>query len=521
MALKAPALSPFRMLLLLCGALALASCGFVPSEALTHDNPLDPQYVDPNGQTYTVSFESNGGSAVPPQTVEEGGFVTKPTDPTKDGLSFAGWYAGSALATLWDFAADTVGADMTLYARWSDKPVYTVTFQTGGGSAVSAQSVVEGETVTEPDDPTWTGYTFKGWYADESGTVLWDFTNATVTADVVIYAKWKGNQYTVILDMQGGTGGTDRVTATFGSPMPTAVAPTLAHSTFEGYWSETNGAGIQYYGTSMASARTWDVVADATLYADWTADTFYVTYHAGTGNTQGTIPVDGTVYEYNEVAAALGNSGGLVGAVIQDGIVQRFLGWSTSSTGTTVEYDAGDTFSVTADVDLYAVYTTTSTVIGKIGPAGGFVFCDAGVVEPWGRYLEAAPASAMSGIWKWGTNVSVPGTLQTIGSGADNTTAIVAVYGAGTYAAQQCNDLSYGDHEDWFLPSLNEMDAIYVNLYSATPSLGGYSSNYYWSSSDYNPDPDYAYLVSFSDGSHWTNSPKGTFYGCIAVRAFE
>lgn len=69
--------------------------------------------------TYTVTFDSDGGTAIDPQTVEEGGKVTKPTDPTKGTDTFDGWYSDSGLTTLWDFDNDTVTGDTTLYAKWS------------------------------------------------------------------------------------------------------------------------------------------------------------------------------------------------------------------------------------------------------------------------------------------------------------------------------------------------------------------------------------------------------------------
>jgi len=54
-------------------------------------------YETGEAETYTVSFESNGGTAVPPQTADEGGLVTEPVpDPTKEHHTFAGWYADAA-----------------------------------------------------------------------------------------------------------------------------------------------------------------------------------------------------------------------------------------------------------------------------------------------------------------------------------------------------------------------------------------------------------------------------------------
>ncbi|MDR0567357.1 MAG: InlB B-repeat-containing protein, partial [Prevotellaceae bacterium] len=67
---------------------------------------------------YLVIFAGNGGSPVPAQTVEEGATVTRPADPTKAGHTFGGWYADANLTALWDFAANRVTTETTLYAKW-------------------------------------------------------------------------------------------------------------------------------------------------------------------------------------------------------------------------------------------------------------------------------------------------------------------------------------------------------------------------------------------------------------------
>lgn len=67
---------------------------------------------------YTVTFDSDGGSAVASQAVEEGTHATEPTDPTKTDYTFGGWYKESTLTTEWDFANDIVTENITLYAKW-------------------------------------------------------------------------------------------------------------------------------------------------------------------------------------------------------------------------------------------------------------------------------------------------------------------------------------------------------------------------------------------------------------------
>lgn len=73
------------------------------------------------GQSYTITFETNGGSPIESRAVDEGIILTKPQDPTKAGYTFAGWYTDANLTKAYDFANVVVG-DMTLYAKWEKTP---------------------------------------------------------------------------------------------------------------------------------------------------------------------------------------------------------------------------------------------------------------------------------------------------------------------------------------------------------------------------------------------------------------
>ncbi len=68
---------------------------------------------------HTVTFNSNGGSAVASQVIDDNNFVTTPTPPTKTGKTFAGWYANAALTTAFDFSTVVVTGDITIYAKWA------------------------------------------------------------------------------------------------------------------------------------------------------------------------------------------------------------------------------------------------------------------------------------------------------------------------------------------------------------------------------------------------------------------
>lgn len=102
------------------GQIALEIKGHV-SLANQNQVPMIFYSIDPSeSETFTVTFNSNGGSEVASQTVAAGGKVTEPEDPTKTDYTFGGWYKESTLETAWDFATDTVEADTTLYAKWEE-----------------------------------------------------------------------------------------------------------------------------------------------------------------------------------------------------------------------------------------------------------------------------------------------------------------------------------------------------------------------------------------------------------------
>src|SRR5574344_1626334 len=88
-------------------------------------NPTDP--ITP-AKTYTVTFDSIGGSSVSSLTINENGLITKPTNPTREGYTFKGWYKNGTYTagSEWDFAKDVVTSDITLYAKWESIPFYSL-----------------------------------------------------------------------------------------------------------------------------------------------------------------------------------------------------------------------------------------------------------------------------------------------------------------------------------------------------------------------------------------------------------
>lgn len=154
-----------------------------------------PAYVPKN---CIVTFNSMGGSPVESKTVPENTKVTAPAAPTRKGYDFAGWYRENIYLNAWNFAAYAVTNDMTLYAKWI--PLYTVTFNSQGGSAVPGKTAEFGAKITAPAPPTRAGCYFEGWYknAECSMDALWDFGNDKVLGNTTLYAHWVSNaKYTI------------------------------------------------------------------------------------------------------------------------------------------------------------------------------------------------------------------------------------------------------------------------------------------------------------------------------------
>ena len=177
--------------------------GYVVTENMTLVAKWE-EVIEPVVKTYTVTFNSNGGTSVTSITVEENNVINQPTNPTRSGYTFGGWYKESTFENAWIFANEVVTSNITLYAKWNkiEDPQgdHIVTFNTDGGSNVESQQVPHGYKVTKPADPTKEGHTFLGWYVGEDA---WNFLGYPVTEDMTLTAKWSINSYKVTYVVEG------------------------------------------------------------------------------------------------------------------------------------------------------------------------------------------------------------------------------------------------------------------------------------------------------------------------------
>ena len=176
---------------------------------VTEDITLKASWVEEASVvSYKVSFDVDGSINI--VSVIEGKTVTSPSDPTKEGYKFIGWYNDDKL---FDFKT-SIYSDITLVAKWekveqsSEVTKYTVKFDSNGGSSVASQTVKEGNTVSKPANPTRSGYKFVSWQLNGKD---YNFSSK-VTKNITLTAKWEKveqpsevTKYTVKFDSNGGS----------------------------------------------------------------------------------------------------------------------------------------------------------------------------------------------------------------------------------------------------------------------------------------------------------------------------
>ena len=239
---------------------------------------------------YKITWNVNEGDELTGEgyTVEAfyGNPITAPSDPTRRGYTFGGWYTdGSNFAENTKFTDGGAMPDhnVTFYAKWTAIP-YKITYELDGGTNVSgnpAQYTVETGKI-KLVAPTKMGYAFEGWYSDAERTDRVAEIAAGSTGDVTLYAKWTINQYTVTWETNGGndpTGSNYTTTADYGTAIvrpddPTKEADAQYTYTFGGWYTDRAL-------TQPLDDNATVPAENLTVYAKWntTAQTYTVKWY--------------------------------------------------------------------------------------------------------------------------------------------------------------------------------------------------------------------------------------------------
>ena len=214
--------------------------------------PASQVRVTPDFQleTYTLKFNTDGGSEIADATVTYNQKYTAPANPTKTGYTFAGW--DNAIPTTIGDLGDN-GAVVTYTAQWTINQ-YTITFANTGDTTIADIKQDYNTAVTAPANPTKTGYTFAGW--DKT-------VPATMPAeDMTITAQWTINQYTITFANTGDTTIAD-IKQDYNTAVTAPANPTKAGYTFAG-WDKTIPETMP--------------AEDMTITASWTINAYSITW---------------------------------------------------------------------------------------------------------------------------------------------------------------------------------------------------------------------------------------------------
>ena len=127
--------------------------------------------------TYTITFDTAGGSEIAPITQDYGTVITAPEAPTREGYTFIGWDK--------EIPTTMPAENMTVTAQWEINR-YTITFDTAGGSEITPITQDYGTAITAPADPTREGYTFMGWDREIPTTMP--------AENITLKARWKDSE---------------------------------------------------------------------------------------------------------------------------------------------------------------------------------------------------------------------------------------------------------------------------------------------------------------------------------------
>ena len=323
-------------------------------------------YARWEGEKYTVSFNVNGGENAPSSvTKTHGTALTLPSSvPEKIGCSFVEWNTkqdGSGQGFKAGGSYNIEGS-ATLYAKW-EVAKYTVVYITGGADNTPSPQVFEYNTgtVISSQQPTKTGFIFRGWFTAENGAGEEYGAGASYTenADLNLYAKWEREKYAVSFNAAGGSGAPGTVYKEYeiDLTLPSTV-PSRSGYDFAGWKS---ASGSQVYNAGGVYSLNEPVL----LYAQWTPATYTVVFDP-----------NGADYDFTTAKFTYGSKYPSLPSLLWEGY--QFLGWFTSKSGGS-QIKEGATVSITSNSVFYARWRANTYSVsfdangGECGVSGASV----------------------------------------------------------------------------------------------------------------------------------------------------
>lgn len=232
----------------------------------------------------TLFYDANGGVGSMNSVSHPVGFTfnLSPVTFTNGTLKFVGWSTTmNGASTHSNEALYTMGtSDITLYAVWANTD-HIIQWVLNGGqnNPNNPNGYSSSDGTTEFHAPSRVGYTFDGWYLDESYKTSITKITAGSTDDYTIYAKWTANKYTVHFDYNGADVVKDSDIYTYDQSYGTLPNPTRNGYDFLGWYYNDS--------TQITTTSKMLITSEHTLEAKWRAKTYQISFNAngGVGDT--------------------------------------------------------------------------------------------------------------------------------------------------------------------------------------------------------------------------------------------
>ncbi|MFW6249653.1 MAG: InlB B-repeat-containing protein [Alkalispirochaetaceae bacterium] len=315
--------------------------------------------------TYAVIYDENGGDnvnnvPVDPDAYKIGAEISVAEEtPDRLGYDFIEWNtepdgSGDSFSPgdTFTLGTDVPADDVTLYAQW-EAVRYSVTYDANGGDnvPVDSEAYTIGDEIPVPEEiPNREEFEFLEWNTAQDGSGESFSPGDTFTlgsdevpaGDVTLYAQWDGVYY-VTYDANGGDNVDnvpDNREATAGDEIPVASeTPERSGFAFREWTTEPDGSGESFSPGDTFTLGSDVPVGDVTLYAQWEAVSYSVSYDANGGDD---VPVDSGVYKIGDAIS--------VASETPDRSGFTFLEWNTDPDGNGASFDPGDTFTLGSDV---------------------------------------------------------------------------------------------------------------------------------------------------------------------------
>ena len=357
-----------------------SSASYKAGDSVTLNDAYDGKvtlYAVWQGKTYTVKYDSNGGTGSMDDSVFKLATDVRLSSNkfTKENYTFIGWSTskGGEVTYTNEAKVKDLGGEgdiVTLYAVWKSN-TYTIKYDSNGGNGFAGESSYNyGNSIKLTKNKfTKDGYTFIGWNTnkDANAALYTDEQEVSgLSGNITLYAVWRSNTYTIKYDSNGGNGSMSNVSHGYGE------SKRLAKNTFtkEGYtfvgWNTDKNASVALYTDEQEVSNIGESGETVTLYAVWKANTYTVKYDSNGGNGS----MANVSYSYGENKKLTKNTFTKSG--------YTFIGWNTNKDANAALYaDEQEVDNLTKEnnelIILYAIWEKDVNYTIRYNANGGYL----------------------------------------------------------------------------------------------------------------------------------------------------